>query len=300
LGTSLLQNTYTYDDGDETPPPSGPPPTTPPTEKILYSAYFRVSQYNTFLEKIAAFENSMMRIPNGPGHGQGGGTPEEAPDNFVLLDFSIPTNIEPFDFFELSGNNLLGGPLMEIKFDPGGINWGGTWYMGMVRRIMYPYEGSVPALGYGTPAPFPLNTVSLISTPSLSLKITKQHFTNGLPASFNNVTQKIRHFTPKVIYDYYVSEVSKRANEYLAANQNSILTAYADICSGTNDPCQCLRDVYAANDFNGTYNFWLSDLLCHLKNDVPTPPYTYPIRVSYRLPGIDQKTYDNIVKLKPE
>ncbi len=298
-GTTMLQTTYTYSDGDGAPPPSGPPPAQPPTEKILYSAYFRVSQYNTFLEKMTAFENSMLRPGRGPGVGNG--TPDEAPDIHVKLDFSVPTNIEPFDFFEVKGNGALGGPLVQIKFDPGSADLSETWYVGMARRILYPYEGSVPMLGYGERKPLPENTVTMTSNSSQNLRITVHHFNaGGYPASFNNVVQKIRHFTPKVIYDKYVAEASVRASAHLAANQDAILASYYDICEQLNDPCACLKAVFDANDFHEPYNLWLSDMLCRLRgNGVLLSSYTYPVRVTYRLPGIDQNTYNNIINLKP-
>ena len=296
VGTTLLQTTYSYDDGGEPPPPSGPPPPTPPAEKILYSAYFRVSQYNTFLEKMDAFEASMLRPGHGPGNG--GGTPDDQPTYSVKLDFSVPTGIEPFDAFEMGGNE----PLMKVKFDPGGINWSGTWYLGFVDRIKYPYEGKLP--GYeNSPKPFPQNTVSMTSNPPISLKITKAHFTNGLPASFLNVNQSIRHFTPKVMYDYYVNEISLSwAPKYLTDYGASILATYSDICEGfaPNNVCGCLDLIYQSEvPFISPHDKYICDAICGLNGNYVSPPYTYPIRVTYQLPGIGQQTYNNIIKLKP-
>jgi len=296
-GTTMLQTTYSYSDGDGPPPPSNPPPAQPPTEKILYSAYFRVSQYNTFLEKMDAFEQSMLRPGYGPGHGND--TPDEVPETRVLLDFSMPTGIEPFDVFEMNGN-WLGQPMVEIKFDPGGVNWSGTWYPGFVDRVKYPYEGKLHQLGFGQPLPFPTNTVTMTSNPPVLLKITKEHFTNGLPASFTNIDQKIRHFTPGVMFDHYVNVVSHRATEYLSTYGNLILTTYGDICGGvTSNPCECLGIVYDDNDFRYPYDRYFMDALCRLKGNYVLGPYTYPVRVSYRLPGIGQTTYNNIIHLKP-
>ncbi|MDO8336428.1 MAG: Ig-like domain-containing protein [Candidatus Saccharibacteria bacterium] len=292
-GTNLLQTTYTYDDGGESPPPSGTPPPTPPSEKILYAAYFRVSQYNTFMEKMDALEQSMERP--GHGHGNGGGTPEDQPTYSVKLDFSVPTNIEPFDAFEMGGNE----PMMRVKFDPGGANWSGTWYLGFVDRIKYPYEGKLPGY-YNPPRPFPENTVAMTSYPPISLKIIKDHLTNGLPSSFANVEQRIRHFTPKVMYDYYVNVVSKNSMEHLSLYQNQILTTYNDICGGvTTNPCDCLSIIYQSNAFKAPYDRYICDALCSLNNNFDSPPYTYPVRVTYQLPGIGQQTYNKIIKLKP-
>lgn len=292
-GTTMLQTTYTYSDGDGNPPPSGPPPPTPPTEQILYSAYFRVSQYNTFLEKMTALEQSWER----PGLGHGSGTPDDQPTYSVNLDFSLPTNIEPFDAFEMGGND----PMMKVKFDPGGVNWSGTWYLGFVDRIKYPYEGKLPGY-YSPPRPFPENTVSMTSNPPVTLKITKAHFTNGLPANFTNVNQSIRHFTPKVMYDYYVDVVSPWATQYLTLNGANILATYSDICDGyaANDPCACLTLIYQSEEpFRSPHDKYICDALCGLYSDFASPPYTYPIRITYKLPGLDQQTYNNIIKLKP-
>ena len=88
-------------------------------------------------------------------------------------------------------------------------------------------------------------------------------------------------------------------------NRANILASYNDICNGMSDPCACLQiiyDVHLANQpaFHEPYNLWLSDMLCRLRSDFQQAPYTYPIRVTYRLPGIDQQTYNNIIKLKPD
>lgn len=294
-GTTMLQTTYTYNDGNDAPPPPGAPPVEPPTEKIIYSAYFRVSQYNTFMEKMQALEQNLLR----PGRGPGQGTPDEAPETDVNLDFSVSTGIEPFDAMEM-GTSGSGQALVEIKFDPGGVNWLGTWYMGFVDRIKYPYEGKVPQLGYGTPLPFPQNTVKMTSTPAVNLKITKAHFTNGLPANFLSVEQKIRHFTPQAMYDYYQNEMSKRASDYLSSFSNNIFSVYDDICGGgaVATPCDCLTLVYQAEIFREPYNRYFMDALCRLKDDYAEGPYTYPIRITYRLPGIDQTTFSSIVQLR--
>jgi hypothetical protein len=292
-GTTMLQTTYSYgDDEVPPPPPPGTPPVVPPTEKIIYSAYFRVSQYNTFLEKMDALEQSMLRPGRGPGGG--GGTPEDQPTTHVNMDFSVPTNIEPFDAYEMGGND----PMMKVKFDPGGVNWSGTWYMGFVDRIKYPYEGKLP--GYNPPRPFPENTVAMTSSPAINLKITKSHFTNGLPASFNNITQKIRHFTPKLMYDFYTNVVSPASTQHLDLYRDQILATYNDICGGvTTNPCACLSIIYQSNAFIAPYDRYFCDALCNLKGDFASPPYTYPIRVTYKLPGLDQETYNNIIKLRP-
>jgi hypothetical protein len=288
----MLQTTYSYSDGNDSPPPSGTPPPAPPTEKVLYTAYFRVSQYNTFLEKMTALEQSMER----PGPGRGEGTPEDQPTTYVNPDFSIPTNIEPFDALEMGGMD----PMMKIKFDPGGANWDSTWYLGMADRIKYPYEGKLP--GYtNQPRPFPENTVSMTSNSTAVLRITKEHFTNGLPTAFSNVQQKIRHFTPKVMNEYYTSVVSHWANQYLALYGESIMATYNDFCEDVAyTPCACLKIIYESEmPFISPHDRYISDVLCGLNNDFASPPYTYPVRVTYKLPGLDQQTYNNIIKLKP-
>jgi hypothetical protein len=299
-GTSMLQTTYSYSDGGEGLPPSGPPPATPPTEQIIYSAYFRVSQYNTFMDKMAALEQSMLRPGHGPG--TGGGTPDAPGDN-VNTDFSVPTNIEPFDAAEMIGNGS-NEALVKIKFDPGGNNWSGTWYLGLLKRVRYPFENQLAGIGIPSPG-FPNNTVTMTSNPSpVQLKITKAHFTNGLPANFLNVEQKIRHFTPKAMQDYNRDVVRPKLDQYLSSYGANILSTYSsnlynNICEPTWNPCYCLEQVFLLEEFNTTYTRAVCDALCGLDGTVAPDPFFYPVRVTYKLPGLDQQTYNNIIKLRP-
>ncbi len=294
IGTNMLATTYNYGSDDNNPPSGGSSSGAPPSEKVIYSAYFRVSQYNTFMEKVAALETTMnkpVKIPNG--------TPDDVPLSDVNPDFSTATEIEPFDGYEIQGGSF-GDPLVTMAYGVEGNSVAGTWILGMAKRVFYPYYGVLPLLGYGQSMPFPNNTVAVTPFPPSGLVVTKDHFTSGLPSSYANVEQKIRHFTPKVIFDKF-QEASGKSGDYLAAN-HAALKAQFEVKYGD---CNNLKDCLEWAIFDKYYpvqgyNDFFYDMLMGLDNSFQSGPYTYPVRFTYRLPGLDQKTFSGIVKLKPK
>jgi len=291
----MLATTLNYDDDSNSPPPNNPSSDAPPSEKIIYSAYFRVSQYNTFMDKMAALEATMNR----PGHGPGNDVPDWINLTDVNPDFTTRTEIEPFDGFEIQGGSF-GDPLVTMAFGVEVNSVAGTWFMGMAKRVFYPYYGVLPLLGYNQPIPFPSNTVTMTPYPPSGLKITKEHFTSGLPTSYSNVEQKIRHFTPRVMLDVF-QEASGKSGEYLAAHQAEMAAQFEVYYGDCSNLTECLE--WAIFDHNYPvqgYNDSFYDMLVRLDNSFQSGPYTYPVRVTYRLPGQGQPTFSGIVNLKPK
>ena len=101
------------------------------------------------------------------------------------------------------------------------------------------------------------------------------------------------------MYYYYTNVVSPASTQHLDLYRDQILATYNDICGGLTDPCACLSIIYQSNAFIAPYDRYFCDALCNLKGNFASPPYTYPIRVTYKLPGLDQETYNNIIKLRP-
>ncbi len=87
----------------------------PPSEIIVYKVHFRVSQYNTFNDKIAAWTTNKQVTP-------GVGT----------YAFANHANLEPFDIFELEDYKDA-GPL--VSFVPN-FN-GNSWYQNEVKPVIY-------------------------------------------------------------------------------------------------------------------------------------------------------------------
>lgn len=285
------------------PPTSSGSSTTPvqtPTEKELYTAYFRVSQYNTFIEKITAFQNTMLVSARPPS--PSGDAPEEAPATEVDEDFSRDLGIEPFDGFEINGADG-NGPLVQFRFDYGTAALGhpDTWIGGMKKRYFYQYQGVIKVLSnYSHPRPYPTNTVLLTPYPPNGLKVTKAHFTNGLPANYNNVVQQVRHLTPSVVLNEYQA-ASNMLTQYVLDNQSEIISDLVSmecLCED-NNVVQCFRNAYDTHCVSNTYNTWMYDMYSGIDNDVLPGPYTYPVKVSYRLPGTNQQTFYGTVILKP-
>jgi len=294
VGTTMLATTYNYGSDGSIPPPNNPSSDAPPSEKIIYSAYFRVSQYNTFMDKMAALEATMNR----PGHGPGNDVPDWINLTDVNPDFTTRTEIEPFDGFEIQGGSF-GDPLVTMAFGVEVNSVAGTWFMGMAKRVFYPYYGVLPLLGYNQPIPFPSNTVTMTPYPPSGLKITKEHFTSGLPTSYSNVEQKIRHFTPRVIYDEF-EKAKVKSGEYLAAHKQDLEEQF-ETHYGVTSLRECFRiaiidHYYPVQGYNDSFY----DMLVGLDNSFQSGPYTYPVRVTYRLPGQEQKTFSGIVNLIPK
>ncbi len=299
---SLLAVSLSNDDGHgEAPPPSGPPSAQTPTEKVLYAAYFRVSQYNTFLEKVTAFQNTMLNS-----RPSSGDTPEEAPSTYVNEDFSRSLNIEPFDGYEINGGDF-GGPLVQVRSEYGtaAVSDPDSWIGGMKKRYFYPYQGLVnviPSSPFGYSNYYPTNTVLLTPYPPSGLIITKSHFTNGLPANYNNVLQTIRHYTPyEILRNYQVA--SNLLNDYVTTHHDAIHSTLENIDCGCEPGMsldECFLYAYLGPCEPYPYNIRFYDMYTHIDNDGISPaPYTYPVKVSYHLPGTNQQTYSGIIILKP-
>ena len=244
-----------------------------PLPKLLYTAYFRASQFNTFYDKIGAFEASQQYAADGTG-------------------FRNLNKTEPFDRFELFG--YAGEkPLVNIRTD---IQTS-PWIKNSSLKGLFTY---FPATILGQTVHLPDNKpdeavwIGQAGDPNAAPFIGKQHYTAAPPntASLQQFVQFDAPAALKKTYDALRQQIGM-----------AIDSKYQQLITGNNPPCQqswlkcdCLnslpttvistgaRIIYCPGSSNGVQ--WIN----------PTPG-KYPVVFSYHLPGTTQQSSIRTVEL---
>ena len=252
--------------------PSSPPPVPPPAEVKLYTAYFRVSQYNTFKEKIEYWNaNKQTTSP------------------LVSKGITNKATIEPFDVYELHGFNGI-GPLISFEVDVASMNW----YKNTIKPLIYEHFPN-----QSTPAPTVLDReIQPLGFPPLTqgiaikqepaapeYKILPLYFSAGtLPASFGSsrvefiTFQAPKHFFTD--YEDFKKDIQDYIEEYFFSQPY-----YQNLCANLY-PCLCLVQ-------HSTYPAYIYNFYCP-SGAFPEPPFgNYQVIAGYKLPG---KTYNSSTK----
>lgn len=265
-------------------------PGLPPTEKVLYSAYFRASMYNTFMEKLEYFEfTQTSELPFGSGNEAQRTIPM---GGNIKREFYVNLNVdEPFDYYELTGG-------VDMK-----MVWFGNpnnWYVMMPQNFVYTY---FPDAGVGVTAEPPLgqrhNNFAKLTWNSDAPKVTRENYLTGTyPPSYAVSTDKI-HFTGAKSVETYYNEVVTQAKAYMYAKHFTIrnnLDEGIGNCTGLSIEA-CIR-FYCGTTTPG-YSEGFKKLVTDCGLSYPSGTPIYPVLFQYRMPGWDQVTTTREVNLIP-
>jgi hypothetical protein len=287
----LLTNTLaSIDDGPIPPPTPAPTPGNGlPTERIVYSAYFRVSQYTNFAEKMSALEGGLPKPPK----------PGSTPDDQVFFGtdqtFDVPITIEPFDWCDRKSMGV-DIPMTDAYLPP---QTNPHWTSGVPAKYSFPFY--YPNKNYtdagGTITTGPLlykanKSIYFSFANTTDLRVEKTHWITGLPSNFA-AAQKMTV--------YPVQSLVLGAQTFLnsiGAYEASSLTDLREHLYCSNNPymptCTCSDN----NPFAVDYSQYL-ELKCTVinNNSVVFGTKSYPIKFNYNLPGIAQNTGDYFIYL---
>lgn len=268
----VLVPTLAESDGPVIPPVVVPAVNTPPAERIVYSAYFRVSEYNKFSDKMAALQTSAPKPVKNSG----------AEDQvFLTLPDVVIFNvdIEPFDWYDVNS----GGKPQLLSTTQSSYYTGSSsiWTTGIAWFYRFPFEnpninnitfpdGQVAVF---SPPSQPLsNTVSISGANSTGLRITKNHFIGGVPANFITEDQKIVISAGLAVKNGSSSFQNAYAEKMTPGNKATITGA-----CGSNQICQCTPNPWSL----------FQHLMC---NDATSGSKVFPVQFKYALPGTEQTT----------
>jgi hypothetical protein len=259
-----------------------------PTELILYDTYFRTSLYTKFSDKVTAL--AAQNIP---------------PVNSLTGTFRLPVNIEPFDRYETGGVANSDGMITATA-----LLSQTNWYRDSIKPVMYDlYAGSTPGSNgiwiderlpetYGR---IPYKAVFIETTSGGNdLCVTSEQFKSGLANTFN-ANQSVHYFVPAVVSQDW-GDLCIDVNYYVRA-----LCALEDDC-----PC-CISwgcCAYMAGSYGclSTCNNYANPILYanyYIQQRLPTQALrnmflyknlsapiagTYPVSMSYQLPGTNTVT----------
>lgn len=255
-----------------------------------------MSEYNRFKEKLQALAEAQTYA--GTGQGAKGSPKNDAklrtgPSD--ITDFSVNTNIEPFDQYEVSGGLSLEAMIMQPEE---GLDE--TWFSKMSSNYIYTYFPD-PALGIGTNSNFnyPFGEQSLrqavkITGSGAAPRVTRQNYLNGtFPPDYANLTQKIYFYASKVAADHF-TVLHNEAFAYTLTHKQAILNYYG--CSEDFAPAFCLElncDSPGQPYYSKGFKRLVTDCNPVILNFEPT----FPILFRYKMPGWDQVTTTHYVNL---
>lgn len=259
-------------EGDTPPPPPGNPPPPLPSRPV-YTAYFRVSEYATFADKMAIVATQSFKPDKETGAPDAGNVPFYIPDLITC-----PLNMEPFDWYDLSlGTPSLGwqtGPgyngsaqiwgtgVANIFIDPI-LNPGAEWVFPDGQRLKAP---ALSGLSWILPKPVSINAAN-----NSGLRIRQEHFRGGLPTGFITTPQKI----------------SIRIGEYLKTGTLGFINEFGKLMTKENEET-IMESCYAGPcDCDPSQWSMIQRLLCH---NGQSGAKVYPLRFDYKLPGTNQLT----------
>ena len=261
---------------------------TTPSEKVIFKAHFRVSEYNTFKEKINAWYANA--------------------DKSSL--FNLPSNIEPLDKFEMgkAGEALVDiRPVLETT----------PWFTGS-NVIQYMYSNLNPCYETGAvniclnrdveESGFPpikgaiMKQMGLISDPSLRnmpIEVTAADFAgNSLPSEYDDISFRLRYTLPEIINDDN-TQFREDILNLMMSNISWLEGMASDEAGGPvgNLSLTELYDQYP-NAF-GTladqeyFEFFFN----HNSFSMPTGG-TFPILFRYRLPGTEHYSSEKLIHVQ--
>jgi hypothetical protein len=261
-----MSEEYTSNNGNNSSRPGGggPAPSLPEDE-ILYTAYFRVSQYGTLMEKMTAWNTNKQSLPY---------------TNFTVTSKS---NMEPFDDFEMGKNGVE--PLIKMRASLTGNSYYNTQIFPLIYKDYPLYHWGDKVTQYyraGSDANIefpPINGVFLRQD-SPSIRIEEANWLSGSSPVGGNLDVKVSY------------EVFRYCNmDYLAFKEAVIEYVMINVPpSEIQEMHQCRNNNLLCNSGCHLLDDELKAFYCYAMGsghyDIPAVPNgQYQIIVQYRLPG---------------
>jgi len=229
-------------------------------EKVLYSLYFKTSNYNNFKER---FDKTNIKVRSLYDRGY---------EEFYLIT-ELPGN-EMFDIFERKGTGKI-SPLIQIEAILSNTPWFND-YVYPLTYDKYPWCGDEKILSRDT------LKYGLMASKALSIwqisgydELTDEEISLGYPLT-NYSFCDIAYMSP-----YYWNEDFMEIRDYLGAKIVK--------CNESNNTGMCCAIINAN-----------SELIKQIMNKWklrPVKPGEYPIKLKYVLPGKNEKTSEVIITL---
>lgn len=284
----LLTTLNNYSTGEEV--PSSPTannsnPSLALTERIVYSAYFRVSQYGRFSDKMAALQGSLPQLKSGD-------VGEIGPAFGLPKTFDVPITIEPFDWCDMK--------FMDKRIEMNSVNLPISLSHSHFRTglpLLYLEPLLKPNYVYTLPGPGMVTTSlppgSFVTAPEFALylswanntnlRILKSHYINNLPAAFAG-NQKMTIAAVNSIVDGAQGLLNSMA-DYESQNISALRSAAQ--CYGSEPLCDC-SGISNPSEYD---NFVLLSCI-YPAFPVTSGTKSYPLKFKYTLPGINQAVGD--------
>jgi hypothetical protein len=269
--------------GSYTEPPADPENSEEPQseETAILNMYFRVSDYNTFLDKINANTNNQITEVTTEGLYQ---------TSYSVLSKNIGSH-EPFDGFELNGNDT-NEPLIEFKtpdikylpwFNYYNVVYNGNYPIQYECQGQYPYTiGSehISELSFE-------HAVSITGTDNLDQLIIDQNkFESGLTENIT-LNQKLNYVPAGIVANDLLQ--IKWTLETIAANCYNWEGETQTLVSGGNNSDNSdfenrKRETSKLRDGNFNFSqYYLNDIFDLMFNDLPDGDYK--VIIEYKLPN---------------
>ena len=266
----------------------------PPVVKVKYSAYFRVSEYNRFADKMDAWMNSV--------------------DN--SLDFVLKSDIEPFDKFEMG--MVEGVPrLIEISALLDQTHWYNN-----TQAISFMYDNIQPCKNffclerntYHTGYPPTRNVVKLrqrgISPNSgyqglanVKVGISSFHFqSNALPGEYQHIGSRLEYKLPPIVKSDF-NEYKGFVEEYLDDHSADLKDELEEDLGNQQTPVGDLpwKMLYVLspttfNEYDSKMEKYFELYFDHSLS--VSTSHSFPVLVKYRMPGLDKHSTEKKLHLQ--
>lgn len=245
-----------------------------PTIKVLYTSYFRVSQHNTFKQKMEALESGLAYVQLGDG------------------SYSFKNNFtgEPFDRFELTGT--AGQPaLADFSAQ---LNSNVPWYnMGTMNNLyeLFPMNLNGVVIQNTGPYKFPPTDAVNVAyrTPGGALPlITTAQYAAGVLVP-DPALQTIVYDVP--------SAVQSQIFDLWAQSEEAYVWMIGDMSNGSCILCNsCNFWDYGIPE--GAYMLICQNLPGGIRYEIPPAYQPYPVQCTYKLPATDQVSSIKTVNLR--
>jgi hypothetical protein len=247
-----------------------------PTIKVLYTSYFRVSQHNTFKQKMEALEPGLTYVQEGDGY----------------YSFRNDFTGEPFDRFELTGT-VGQPPLVDFQAQLNTTPWFNIGTMNNLYELFPLNYGSINmqcVSEYNFPPTDAVKVVFKTLGASLPL-VTASHYNAGTLAPATTM-QTILYDVPSIVQQQMYD---------LMAQSDWVYALTADIMfSGNTNSCtMCTTCTFWDLGIpEGPYALICPNTPEGIRYETPPANQPYPVMCTYKLPAMEQVSSIKAVNLR--